>query len=148
METTSTPWSHLKWKPRVLLPTDSTGEETDERQKSFLDKCTTYLPTCLAPECPVRIALFRKHCVTKKEPSALRRRGHIKYTVNFSSSYFNKRRYNMLVLGTQESGLCCFNGGGACVFRDAILQTLDIAGGYLSCCCLCVVSSRSAHYDL
>lgn len=58
VETTSTLWSHLKWKPRVLSPTDSAGKESDERQKSFLDKYTTCLPTCLAPECHVGVALF------------------------------------------------------------------------------------------
>ncbi len=40
------------------------------------------------------------------------------------------------------SGLMC------CVFRDGILQTLVVTRGYLSYCCLSIISNQSAHSPL
>ncbi len=39
-------------------------------------------------------------------------------------------------------GLTC------CVFRDGILHTLVVTSGYLSYCCLSVISNQSAHSPL
>ncbi len=39
-------------------------------------------------------------------------------------------------------GLTC------CVFRDGILHTLVVMSGYLSYCCLSIISNQSAHSPL
>ncbi len=39
-------------------------------------------------------------------------------------------------------------GSTCCVFRDAILHTLVITSGYLSYCCLSIISNQSVHSPL
>ncbi len=39
-------------------------------------------------------------------------------------------------------------GSMCCVFRDSILHTLVVTSGYLSYCCLSIVSNQSAHSPL
>ncbi len=39
-------------------------------------------------------------------------------------------------------------GSKCCVFRDGILHTLVITSGYLSYCCLSIISNQSAHSPL
>ncbi len=39
-------------------------------------------------------------------------------------------------------------GSTCCAFRDGILHTLVISGGYLSYCCLSIISNQSAHSPL
>ncbi len=39
-------------------------------------------------------------------------------------------------------------GSMCCVFRDGILNTFVVTSGYLSYCCLSIISNQSAHYPL
>ncbi len=39
-------------------------------------------------------------------------------------------------------------GSTCCVFRDGILQILVVTSGYLSYCCLSIISNQSAHSPL
>ncbi len=39
-------------------------------------------------------------------------------------------------------------GSTCCVFRDSILQILVVTSGYLSYCCLSIISNQSAHSPL
>ncbi len=39
-------------------------------------------------------------------------------------------------------------GSTCCVFRDGILHTLVVTSGYLSYCCLSIISNQSAHSPL
>ncbi len=39
-------------------------------------------------------------------------------------------------------------GSMCCVFRDGILHTLVVTNGYLSYCCLSIISNQSAHSPL
>ncbi len=39
-------------------------------------------------------------------------------------------------------------GSTCCVFRDCILHTLVVTSGYLSYCCLSIISNQSAHSPL
>ncbi len=39
-------------------------------------------------------------------------------------------------------------GSTCCVFRDGILHTLFATSGYLSYCCLSIISNQSAHSPL
>ncbi len=39
-------------------------------------------------------------------------------------------------------------GSKCCVFRDGILHTLVVTSGYLSYCCLSIISNQSAHSPL
>ncbi len=39
-------------------------------------------------------------------------------------------------------------GSTCCAFRDGILHTLILTSGYLSYCCLSIISNQSAHYPL
>ncbi len=39
-------------------------------------------------------------------------------------------------------------GSTCCAFRDAILNTLVVTSGYLSYCCLSIISNQSAHSPL
>ncbi len=39
-------------------------------------------------------------------------------------------------------------GSTCCVFRDGILQILVVTSGYLSYCCLSIISDQSAHSPL
>ncbi len=39
-------------------------------------------------------------------------------------------------------------GSMCCVFRDGILHTLVVTSGYLSYCCLSIISNQSAHSPL
>ncbi len=40
------------------------------------------------------------------------------------------------------------HGSTSCVFRDGILHTLAVMSGYLSYCCLSIISNQSAHSPL
>ncbi len=42
----------------------------------------------------------------------------------------------------------CFEGSMCCVFRDGILHILVVTSGYLSYCCLSIISNQSAHSPL
>ncbi len=42
----------------------------------------------------------------------------------------------------------CFRVRLCCVFRDGILHTLVVTSGYLSYCCLSIISNQSAHSPL
>ncbi len=39
-------------------------------------------------------------------------------------------------------------GSTCCAFRDGILHTLVVTSGYLSYCCLSIISNQSAHSPL
>ncbi len=39
-------------------------------------------------------------------------------------------------------------GSMCCAFRDGLLQILVVTSGYLSYCCLSIISNQSAHYPL
>ncbi len=39
-------------------------------------------------------------------------------------------------------------GSTCCVFRDGILHTLVVTSGFLSYCCLSIISNQSAHFPL
>ncbi len=39
-------------------------------------------------------------------------------------------------------------GSMCCAFRDGILHTLVVTSGYLSYCCLSIISNQSAHSPL
>ena len=53
-------------------------------------------------------------------------------------------RYTLLVPG----GLHLLQGWTCCAFRDGILHTLVVTSGYLSYCCLSIISNHSAHSPL
>ncbi len=42
----------------------------------------------------------------------------------------------------------CFPGSTCCAFRDGILHTLVVTSGYLSYCCLFIISDQSTHSPL
>ncbi len=46
------------------------------------------------------------------------------------------------------AGAHLLQGSMCCVFRDGIQQTLVVTSGYLSYCCLCIISNQSAHSPL
>ncbi len=52
--------------------------------------------------------------------------------------------------GTQSSAAVAhlLQGSTCCVFRDGILHTLVITSGYLSYCCLSIISNQSVHSPL
>ncbi len=41
-----------------------------------------------------------------------------------------------------------FQGSTSCAFRDGILHNLVVTSGYLSYCCLSIISNQSAHSPL
>ncbi len=56
----------------------------------------------------------------------------------------------VLFLADRSSTRCglLLQGSMCCVFRDGILHTLIITSGYLSFCCLSIISNQSAHSPL
>ncbi len=49
---------------------------------------------------------------------------------------------------SSAAGAHLFQGSTCCVFRDGILQTLVVTSGYLSYCCLSIISNQSVHSPL
>ncbi len=49
---------------------------------------------------------------------------------------------------SSAAGAHLFQGSRCCVFRDGILQILVVTSGYLSYCCLSIISNQSAHSPL
>ncbi len=49
---------------------------------------------------------------------------------------------------SSAAGAHLLQGSMCCVFRDGILQTLVVTSGYLSYCCLSIISNQSAHSPL
>ncbi len=49
---------------------------------------------------------------------------------------------------SSAAGAHLLQGSTCCVFRDGILQTLVVTSGYLSYCCLSIISNQSAHSPL
>ncbi len=49
---------------------------------------------------------------------------------------------------SSAAGAHLFQGSTCCVFRDDILQILVVTSGYLSYCCLSIISNQSAHSPL
>ncbi len=49
---------------------------------------------------------------------------------------------------SSAAGVHLFQGSTCCVFRDGILHTLVVTSGYLSYCCLSIISNQSVHSPL
>ncbi len=49
---------------------------------------------------------------------------------------------------SSAAGAHLLQGLMCCVFRDGILHTLVVTSGYLSYCCLSIISNQSAHSPL
>ncbi len=49
---------------------------------------------------------------------------------------------------SSAAGVHLLQGSMCCVFRDGILQILVVTSGYLSYCCLSIISNQSAHSPL
>ncbi len=49
---------------------------------------------------------------------------------------------------SSAAGAHLLQGSACCVFRDGILHTLVVTSGYLSYCCLSIISNQSAHSPL
>ncbi len=49
---------------------------------------------------------------------------------------------------SSAAGAHLFQGSTCCVFRDGIMHTLVVTSGYLSYCCLSIISNQSAHSPL
>ncbi len=49
---------------------------------------------------------------------------------------------------SSAAGAHLLQGSTCCVFRDGILQILVVTSGYLSYCCLSIISNQSAHSPL
>ncbi len=49
---------------------------------------------------------------------------------------------------SSAAGAHLLQGSMCCVFRDGVLQILVITSGYLSYCCLSIISNQSAHSPL
>ncbi len=49
---------------------------------------------------------------------------------------------------SSAAGVHLLQGSMCCVFRDGILQTLVVTSGYLSYCCLSIISNQSVHSPL
>ncbi len=49
---------------------------------------------------------------------------------------------------SSAAGAHLLQGSMCCVFRDSILQILVVTSGYLSYCCLSIISNQSAHSPL
>ncbi len=49
---------------------------------------------------------------------------------------------------SSAAGAHLLQGSTCCVFRDGILQILVVTSGYLSHCCLSIISNQSAHSPL
>ncbi len=49
---------------------------------------------------------------------------------------------------SSAAGAHLLQGSMCCVFRDGILHTLVVTSGYLSYCCLSIISHQSAHSPL
>ncbi len=49
---------------------------------------------------------------------------------------------------SSAAGAHLLQGSTCCVFRDGILHTLVVTSGYLSYCCLSIISDESAHSRL
>ncbi len=49
---------------------------------------------------------------------------------------------------SSAAGAHMLQGSTCCVFRDGILHTLVLTSGYLSFCCLSIISNQSAHSHL
>ncbi len=49
---------------------------------------------------------------------------------------------------SSAAGAHLLQGSMCCVFRDGILHTLVVTSGYLSYCCLSIISNQSAHSPL
>ncbi len=47
-----------------------------------------------------------------------------------------------------SAGAHLLQGSMCCVFRDGILHTLVVTSGYLSYCCLSIISNQSVHSPL
>ncbi len=51
-------------------------------------------------------------------------------------------------MGSSAAVAHLLQGSMCCVFRDSILHTLVVTSGYLSYCCLSIISNQSAHSPL
>ncbi len=49
---------------------------------------------------------------------------------------------------SSAAGAHLLQGSMCCVFRDGILHNLIVTSGYLSYCCLSIISNRSNHSPL
>ncbi len=49
---------------------------------------------------------------------------------------------------SSAAGVHLLQGLTCCVFRDGILQILVVTSGYLSYCCLSIISNQSVHSPL
>ncbi len=49
---------------------------------------------------------------------------------------------------SSAAGAHLLQGSMCCVFRDDILHNLVVTSGYLSYCCLSIISNQSAHYKM
>ncbi len=49
---------------------------------------------------------------------------------------------------SSAAGAHLLQGSTCCVFRDGFLQILVVTSGYLSDCCLSIISNQSAHSPL
>ncbi len=49
---------------------------------------------------------------------------------------------------SSAAGAHLFQGSTCCVFRDGVLQILVVTSGYLSFCCLSIISNQSVHSPL
>ncbi len=49
---------------------------------------------------------------------------------------------------SSAAGAHLLQGSTCCAFRDGILHTLVVTSGYLSYCCLSIISNQSAHSPL
>ncbi len=51
-------------------------------------------------------------------------------------------------MGSSAAEAHLLQGSTCCVFRDGILHTLVLTSGYLSYCCLSIISNQSAYSPL
>ncbi len=49
---------------------------------------------------------------------------------------------------SSAAGVHLLQGSMCCVFRDGILQILVVTSGYLSYCCLSIITNQSVHSPL
>ncbi len=49
---------------------------------------------------------------------------------------------------SSAAGAHLLQGSKCCAFRDGILHTLVVTSGYLSYCCLSIISNQSVHSPL
>ncbi len=70
---------------------------------------------------------------------------HKSMTYNKNTDFYRTHRHPVW---SSAAGAHLLQGSMCCVFRDGVLQILVVTSGYLSYCCLTIISNQSVHSPL